>query len=60
VPLRVDLGFQMLKPGLLGLSLPADLDVEPSVTLQHHVCLHTAMLSAMKKMDQTSKTVSQP
>jgi hypothetical protein len=30
------------------------------ILLQHHVCLHAAMLPTMMIMDETSETVSQP
>ena len=35
-------------------------DVRLSLLLQHHVCLHSAMLSIMMIMDGTSETVSEP
>ena len=43
------LEFQMFKPAFF--TLPADLDVELSATLQHHICLYTAMVLAMMTMD---------
>ena len=51
---RWALRFQKLKLGLVAhclLLLPEDQDVELSASIQHHICLHTTMLSDMITMD---------